>query len=117
MFPHWKSVHCRTRRASGHRNRRGVDMLRVFSSIAIVMLLAASPGIAQERPAKEKPSPEKEAAAKLMNEAAATAARVAAEGAQPVNVRIELTITDQRGEGSPVTKTVSMLASDRSWSR
>ena len=36
---------------------------------------------------------------------------------QTVNVRIELTITDQRGEATPITKTVSMIASDRSWSR
>jgi hypothetical protein len=38
-------------------------------------------------------------------------------GGQPLNVRVELTITDQRGDVSPVTKTVSMIASDRSWSR
>jgi hypothetical protein len=42
---------------------------------------------------------------------------MAADGAQPLNVRVELTITDQRGDGTPVVKAVSMLASDRSWSR
>jgi hypothetical protein len=88
-------------------------MLRIL----ILIALAATPAIAQQKPPQEKASPDKEAAAKLMNEAAAMAARVEAEGARPLNVRVELTITDQRGEVAPITKTVSMIASDRSWSR
>ena len=32
---------------------------------------------------------------------------------QLANVRIELTITDQRGDAAPVTKTVSMMTADR----
>ncbi len=83
-----------------------------------LMLLVATTAAAGQKPAEQpKTAAEKEAAAKLINEAAATAARVAAEGAAPVNVRVELTITDQRGDTPPVVKTVSMIASDRSWSR
>ena len=36
---------------------------------------------------------------------------------QSVNTRIELTITDARGDGTPITKTVSMMTADRSWGR
>jgi hypothetical protein len=93
-------------------------MSNVFKIVPMMVLLAAT-AAAGQKPAEQPPKTagEKEAAAKLINEAAATAARVAAEGAVPVNVRVELTITDQRGDGPPVIKTVSMLASDRSWSR
>ena len=84
-----------------------------------VMLLVAVSATAGQKPTEQPPktSAEKEAGARLLNEAAASAERMAAEGAQPLNVRIELTITDQRGDGTPVIKTVSMIASDRSWSR
>jgi len=94
-------------------------MMSRLVTLVSVMLLAAAPVIAGQKPNDQtaKPPADKEAAARLLNEAAATAERMAAEGAQPVNVRVELTITDQRGDGTPVVKTVSMLASDRSWSR
>jgi hypothetical protein len=93
-------------------------MSNVFRMVP-VMLFVASVAAAGQKPAEQPPktSDEKEAAARLLNEAAASAARMAAEGAQPVNIQIELTITDQRGDGTPITKTVSMIASDRSWSR
>ena len=42
--------------------------------------------------------------------------RLLAEG-QPVNVRMDLTITDQRGEGVTVVKTVSVMTADRYWGR
>jgi hypothetical protein len=76
------------------------------------MLLVASPASAQQKPAPEKP-PAKEASDSKPKEATKPAPEVAL----PVNVRIELTITDQRGDTTPVTKVVSMIASDRSWSR
>jgi hypothetical protein len=38
-------------------------------------------------------------------------------GGQPVNIRIELTIRDQRGTGQPEVKTVNMVAADRSVGR
>lgn len=84
-----------------------------------VMLLVAATAAAGQRPVEQPPktNAEKEAGARLLNEAAAMAERAAAEGAQPLNVRVELTITDQRGEGPGITKAVSMIASDRSWSR
>lgn len=39
------------------------------------------------------------------------------EAGQPVNIRIELTIRDQRGAAQPDTKTVSLVTADRSPSR
>jgi hypothetical protein len=38
-------------------------------------------------------------------------------GGQPVNIRIELTISDQRGAGQPEVKTVNLVAADRSVGR
>jgi hypothetical protein len=38
-------------------------------------------------------------------------------GGQPVNIRIELTIRDQRGAGQPDVKTVNLVAADRSVGR
>jgi hypothetical protein len=38
-------------------------------------------------------------------------------GGQPVNIRIELTIRDQRGTGQPDVKTVNLVAADRSVGR
>ena len=38
-------------------------------------------------------------------------------GGQPVNIRIELTIRDQRGDGPPQVKTVNLVAADRSAGR
>ena len=91
------------------------NLLRIVPAL----LLVAASVSAGQKPAEQpaKPASDKDAAARLLNEAAATAERMAAEGAQQSNVRIELTITDQRGEQPPVIKAVSMIASDRSWSR
>lgn len=36
---------------------------------------------------------------------------------QPVNMRIDLTIADQRGDAQPITKMVSITTSDRAWGR
>jgi len=93
-----------------------------ISRILVVTMLVASPVGAQQtqpaaKPVEARTEQEKEAAAKLLTEAAATAARVAAEGGQAVNVRVELTITDQRGDQPAITKTVTMVAADRSYTR
>jgi hypothetical protein len=83
----------------------------------VLMLMMVSPLFAQDKPAAPEaprtPPAKKEATAPKAPEAAPKPVDVG----QSVNVRIELTITDQRGEATPITKTVSMIASDRSWSR
>jgi hypothetical protein len=78
----------------------------MFKRIGIVMfvaaLSAASLGAQQnapQAPAAEKPQP---------------AAKAAPEPpALPVNIRIEVSITDQTGTGNSAKKVVSMIASDR----
>jgi hypothetical protein len=38
-------------------------------------------------------------------------------GGQPINIRIEVTIRDQRGSGQPEVKTINLVAADRSVGR
>lgn len=87
-------------------------MSRMFK-LFVVMMLAAGPVTAQTRPAA---APEK-TAEQLKVELAALQAKMAeaktiADG-QPINIRLDLTITDQRGDMTPITKTVSMTLADR----
>lgn len=82
-------------------------LLKVF----VVMMFAAGPAFAQSKPPAEK-TPEQ-----LNREIAALQARLTemktqAEG-QPVNVRLDLTITDQRGDQPAISKTVTMTLADR----
>ena len=89
-------------------------MSRMFK-LFVVMMLAAGPVAAQARPAAAQ-APEK-TAEQLKAELAALQAKMSeaktiADG-QPVNIRLELTITDQRGDATPITKTVSMTLADR----
>jgi hypothetical protein len=82
----------------------------------MLLLMASSAAAAQEKPAKPVPTPAPEQGpAKTPKPSEAPAKPI--EAGQAVNVRIELTITDQRGDTTPITKTVSMIASDRSASR
>jgi len=87
-------------------------MSRTFKFfVVMMMMLAAGPAAAQTRPPADK------TAEQLKTELAALQAKLAetktlADG-QAVNVRVELTITDQRGDATPVTKTVSMTVADR----
>ena len=85
-------------------------MSRLFS-VFVVMMLVAGPVAAQTKPAAEKTSEQ------LRSEIAALQARLAetktqAEG-QPVNVRLDLTITDQRGDQPAISKTVTLTFADR----
>jgi hypothetical protein len=85
-------------------------MSRLFN-VFVVMMLVAGPVAAQPKPAAEK-TPEQ-----LKSEIAALQARLSeaktqAEG-QPVNVRLDLTITDQRGDQPAISKTVTMTVADR----
>ena len=96
-------------------------MSRVFT-VLMLAALAAAPAFAQnddqgqgQGKASTSASANK-SADKKGDEAAGQQARPQNEG-QSVNTRIELTITDARGEGTPITKTVSVITADRSWGR
>ena len=59
------------------------------------------------KPGPETPKPPTESPARPV---------ASAEG-MPVNVRLEITITDQRGGAEPIVKTVTKTVADRSWIR
>jgi hypothetical protein len=80
--------------------------------LAGVTLLAA-PVAAQEKPASPQ---EKPVTTKPQEVASPRPATAPAEGL-PVNVRLEITITDQRGTAEPIVKTVTKTVADRSWIR
>ena len=91
-------------------------MSKMCRAVVMLLLLASSGAAAQEKPAKPVPTPVAgQGPAKTPKPSEAPAKPI--EPGQAVNVRIELTITDQRGDTTPITKTVSMIASDRSASR
>jgi hypothetical protein len=73
---------------------------------------------AQEREKEERArAQEKEKQEHDRQEAEARRRARAALQGQAINVRLELTIRDQRGSGQPVTKTISMVAADRTMGR
>jgi hypothetical protein len=85
-------------------------MSRLFKLFVVVML-AASPALAQAKatPAKEKPAEQKSADQKSGD----AAAKPSAPAPQPTaNIRIELTITDQRGTAAPISKIITMTMVD-----
>jgi hypothetical protein len=88
-------------------------MSRLFR-LFIVMMLAASPALAQAKAtaAKEKPAEQKSADQKSGDAAAKPPAP------QPTaNIRIELTITDQRGTAAPISKIIAMTMVDGGFGR
>jgi hypothetical protein len=90
-------------------------MQRIVRSLVAAVLIA-SPLAAQERkPAAEQSKPQQTEAKQPSN--AAERARAAVVEGLPVNVRLEITITDQRGDGPPIVKTVTKTVADRSWIR
>lgn len=86
-------------------------MSRVTTLAAAIMLMTAAPVVAQT-----KPTPPQEAKPAETQRPAAEPRRAQTEP-QAVNIRLELTITDSRGEGTPTTKTVSIVTADRYWGR
>lgn len=85
-------------------------MSRLFK-VFVVMMLAAAPVGAQSKPPVEKtPDQLKAEIASLQARLAET--KTQADG-QPMNVRLELTITDQRGETPAISKIVTMTLADR----
>jgi hypothetical protein len=90
--------------------------MSMMCRMLVLMLMMATSVVAQDKPASPEATPtptKKDAPAPKPQEAPTKVPDIG----QTVNVRIELTITDQRGDTTPITKTVSMIASDRSWSR
>ena len=94
-------------------------MSRLFN-VFVVMMLAAGPAAAQSKPAAEKTAEQLKAEVAALQskidlaalQAKVDAARIQADG-QPVNVRLDLTITDTRGDQPPISKTVTMTLADR----
>jgi hypothetical protein len=85
-------------------------MSRVSTFVAALMLLAA-PAFAQDtKPAQPQSAKDAEATRRAEEQRRVNEA-------QPVNTRLELTITDMRGDGAPTTKTVSLMTADRYWGR
>jgi hypothetical protein len=74
---------------------------RSIVTLCIAFALSAGTVVAQQPPAKPAPEPPP-----------ATAPRPEPIG-QPLNVRVELAITDQSGTGEALKKTVMMIAADR----
>ena len=81
---------------------------------AFIVLLFASAGSAQQAQSRaQTPAPtEKPAVAQGQSRPVAPAEAPAPPG-QPVNVKLDLTISDQAGPGEPSKKTVSMIVADR----
>jgi hypothetical protein len=84
-----------------------------IASLALVagLALPGQPAWAQEKPAK----PAEPVVTKPVE--TVTKPVVAPNEGLPVNVRLEITITDQRGNTEPIVKTVTKTVADRSWIR
>ena len=89
--------------------------MRTSATLCVVLLLGAALA-AQQKPApketKEKPDL---AAAEQAKQQALQRAQM--ESGQAVNMRLDLTITDDRGTGQSIAKTVSIMTADRFWGR
>ena len=84
-------------------------------ALALAGLLAlGAPGAAQQASAqKPAPAAKPDASKTETKNEPAKAVTVASEGL-PINVRLEITITDQRGDGPPIVKKVTKTVADRS---
>jgi hypothetical protein len=94
-------------------------MQKVLLMTAAAVLMLAAPAIAQDSD-DQKPAPSKTTAGdkKSGDQKAAEPKVVMPQIPQPTaNVRVELTITDQRGDGVALTKTMSATVVDTGMSR
>jgi hypothetical protein len=108
--------------------RRTLAGLGLVFAIGVSPSAQGQPSTAQEREAaaqaraqaqekeREKEAAERERQA-IERAKAQEQERREREAGQPVNIRIELTIRDQRGTAQPDVKTVSLVTADRSPSR
>lgn len=79
---------------------------RTLISMAALLLVATTAAAQQPRSSTaQKPNPPAESPA--------TPAKAPEPPPQPINIKIEFTITDQAGAGQPAKKVVSMIAADR----
>jgi len=87
-------------------------MSRQAIGAALIILTFASAGSAQQGPGRGQTPPpaEKPPVAPGQNRPPLEAPPVLG---QPVNVKLDITITDQLGPGEPAKKTVSMIVADR----
>ncbi len=86
----------------------------MLKRVVMLMCAVAVSGVtlgAQAKPATTTPKPKPAAADEKQTPAPAKAAP--AEPALPLNIKIEVSITDQIGSGPPAKKVVSMIAGDR----
>ena len=90
-------------------------MQRIVTAL-VAIVLAAAPAIAQQqaKPPAKAAEQSKPAAEQPKEPAKAIDPR---DAGLPVNVRLEITITDQRGGAEPIVKTVTKTVADRSWIR
>lgn len=77
-------------------------MPRTLALLLCLLLTLAAGSAAAAQPPPPKPAPDQ-----------ATPPPRPEPPGQPVNVRVELAITDQAGAGEPLKKTVTMIAADR----
>ena len=99
-------------------------LTKTFATLAVVTITGAVLA-AQVRPAQAPPAPAAprqatpapqgrgEQPTPARNEQAPRPVRAPEPPGQPVNIKLELTITDQPGPGEPTKKTVTMIVSDR----
>jgi hypothetical protein len=80
-----------------------------FLTVALVAQERAAPSAPRPAAAPQQPAPKPAPP----REQAPAPARPPDPG-QPVNIKLELTITDQAGPGEPAKKTITMLVADRS---
>jgi hypothetical protein len=83
-------------------------MLKKVGFVVIAAVFTATLAAAQQSKA-----PSKAPAAKAVDAKAADTKPETETVGQPINVKIEVSITDQTGSGTPAKKLVSMIASDR----
>jgi hypothetical protein len=95
--------------------------MRTRLALFVALLCIASPAFSQQpsaprpRPAQAptaEPAPAAGPAAAATPAPATVAVRPAREG-QPINVKVEVTITDQRGSAAPVKKTLAAVVADQ----
>jgi hypothetical protein len=83
----------------------------LFASICTTALLL-SPAVGQAQPPPPAPAPPQAPTAPKPPNAPAPPAPPARREGQPVNVKVDLTILDQRGSGTPTRKTVTVVVAD-----
>jgi hypothetical protein len=79
--------------------------------IALSTLALGMPAHAQEQPA-EAPKAQQQPAPQQERREPNVVPRAAADSGQAVNIRLDVTITDQQAAGQPVVKTVTMVVAD-----